>query len=182
MCDVPRGVVDPTRRERIARAAIEVVARDGHKGLTHRAAAAAADVPLGSTTYHFRTLDDLLAAAVEAAKATWDESLSSWEARLPAEPDLAGALADLLVETTRVNRERSIVEYELYVAALRRENLRELSFEWDEALPSTLARHTDPVTAQALALAFDGMVLKSLIRGTPLTIARTEPILRRIIA
>src|SRR3954454_22150107 len=55
---------DPHRRDRIARAAITVVAERGIAGLGHRAVAAEADVPLGSTTYHFATLDDLLVAAL----------------------------------------------------------------------------------------------------------------------
>ena len=60
---------DPTRRERIARSAITVVAERGVERVTHRAVAAAAEVPLGSTTYHFATLDDLLADALKVAAA-----------------------------------------------------------------------------------------------------------------
>ncbi|MYX24216.1 TetR family transcriptional regulator, partial [Streptomyces sp. SID8380] len=55
---------DPDRRQRIIDAAIRVVGRSGIAGLSHRSAAAEADVPLGSTTYHFATLDDLLVAAL----------------------------------------------------------------------------------------------------------------------
>src|SRR5437764_249747 len=62
-----RGPNDPERRARIAKAAIEVVAQKGIDGLTHRAVAAAAGVPLGSTTYHFATLDDLLEVALHEA-------------------------------------------------------------------------------------------------------------------
>src|SRR5690606_41294017 len=55
---------DPGRRERIARAAIQVVAERGVGKLTQRAVAAAAGVPPGSTPYDFATLDDLLALAL----------------------------------------------------------------------------------------------------------------------
>ena len=58
---------DPDRRQRIIDAAIRVVGEKGLAGLTHRAVAAAADVPLGSTTYHFRTLDELTVAALRQA-------------------------------------------------------------------------------------------------------------------
>lgn len=44
---------DPERRQRIIDAAITVVGERGIAALSHRAVAAAADVPLGSTTYHF---------------------------------------------------------------------------------------------------------------------------------
>ncbi|MGW1284542.1 TetR/AcrR family transcriptional regulator, partial [Streptomyces sp. NPDC002586] len=49
---------DPERRQRIIDAAIRVVGRDGIAGLSHRSVAAEADVPLGSTTYHFATLEE----------------------------------------------------------------------------------------------------------------------------
>lgn len=55
---------DPERRERIIEAAIRVVGAHGIAGLSHRSVAAEADVPLGSTTYHFASLDELLVAAL----------------------------------------------------------------------------------------------------------------------
>ena len=177
---MPKGVVDPDRRERIARAAIDVVARDGVDGLSHRAVAAQAQVPLGSTTYHFSSRDDLLAAAIEQAQSDWDAYLEAWEARLEAKPDLAEALSELVVGITGTDRDQAVVEYELYVAALRRPALQALSRAWDEAVPATIARHTDALTAQALAMAVDGLVVRSLVRGEPLRPEEVLPIFRRI--
>ena len=57
---------DPERRRReIIDAAVEVIADVGTGRATHRAIAERAGVPLGSTTYYFPTLDDLVAAALE---------------------------------------------------------------------------------------------------------------------
>lgn len=58
---------DPERRQRIIDAAIRVVGERGIVGLSHRSVAVEADVPLGSTTYHFSTLDELLVAALRQA-------------------------------------------------------------------------------------------------------------------
>lgn len=58
---------DPERRQRIIDAAIRVVGARGLAGLSHRTVAAEADVPLGSTTYHFKTLDELMVAALRQA-------------------------------------------------------------------------------------------------------------------
>jgi TetR/AcrR family transcriptional regulator, regulator of biofilm formation and stress response len=52
---------DPDRKNRIVDAAIEVIAGQGVAGTTHRLIAAAADVPLGSLTYHFSSLEELRA-------------------------------------------------------------------------------------------------------------------------
>lgn len=82
---------DPERRQRIIDAAIRVVGAKGIAGLSHRSVAAEADVPLGSTTYHFETLDDLLVAALRQANEPYARG---WAPR--AGEDLAGALARLL--------------------------------------------------------------------------------------
>ncbi|WP_415971331.1 TetR/AcrR family transcriptional regulator [Rhodococcus sp. 077-4] len=50
------------RRTAIADAALEVIARDGLRALTHRSIDSALDYPAGSTSYYFRTKSDLLAA------------------------------------------------------------------------------------------------------------------------
>src|SRR5213592_3361210 len=92
-----RGPNDPDRRARIAQAAIEVVAQRGIDGLTHRAVAAAAGVPLGSTTYHFATLDDLLEVALREAAERNVRQLREWEQGLGQDVDFAAALADLVM-------------------------------------------------------------------------------------
>jgi AcrR family transcriptional regulator len=56
---------DPERKSRIVDATIGVIAEHGVTGTTHRRIAAAANVPLGSLTYHFTGLEDLLAQAFQ---------------------------------------------------------------------------------------------------------------------
>ena len=53
------------RRDRLADAAIELLAREGARGLTHRAVDAEAGEPAGTTSRYFRTRDALTAAAVD---------------------------------------------------------------------------------------------------------------------
>ncbi|NKX53307.1 TetR/AcrR family transcriptional regulator [Arthrobacter mobilis] len=52
------------RRELIAEAATELIAREGMRALTHRAVDTRLGLPTGSTSYYFRTRDELLAATV----------------------------------------------------------------------------------------------------------------------
>lgn len=107
---------DPERRQRIIDAAIRVVGAKGIAGLSHRSVAAEADVPLGSTTYHFKTLDELLVAALRQAN-------QAFTVTLPATPapagDVAGSLARLLGRLLAADRGRVELEYELYLAALQ---------------------------------------------------------------
>ena len=53
------------RRAVIADAAISTIARNGMRGLTHRAVDRAAGLPQGSASYYFRTRQALLQATVE---------------------------------------------------------------------------------------------------------------------
>lgn len=52
----------PDRREQIADAAIEIIARDGLRALTHRAVDRELNLPDGSTSYYFRTRRSLIEA------------------------------------------------------------------------------------------------------------------------
>jgi DNA-binding transcriptional regulator YbjK len=85
------------------------------------------------------------------------------------------------MEITGESRRSLVVQYELYLAALRRPSLGRLSLAWDAALPSALGHYTDPVTARTLALAADALMLHSVIAGRPLTSDEVEPVLRRVI-
>lgn len=179
----PRGPGDPDRRERIARAAIAVVAERGVEGLTHRAVAATACVPLGSTTYHFASRDDLLEVALHTAAQDNIGRLRDWEAGLPVDADLAAALADLVMSSlSGEERPRAVVEYELYVAALHRTRLRTASAAWDAALTELFASRTDPVTGRLLAATFCGLVMQVLLADPPPERAEVEELFRRAVA
>ena len=51
---------DPGRRDRIIDACLDVIAEVGVAGTSHRRVADAAGVPLGSMTYHFTGMNELL--------------------------------------------------------------------------------------------------------------------------
>lgn len=177
---MPKGIQDPERASRVAAAALRVVQQRGVEGLTHRAVAADAEVPLGSTTYYFKTVDDLLAAALNIAKATTDAELEQLSAELDSGTDIVTALSDYLVRLVGTELPRSVVEYEIYLAALRRDALRPLSISWAKALPDRLSRYTDPTTAQALAFVFDGILLQAMLQGSGRPAEEITAFLRRV--
>ncbi|MFS4096340.1 TetR/AcrR family transcriptional regulator [Streptomyces sp. AF1A] len=172
---------DPDRRRRLVDAAIRVVARDGIAGLSHRAVAAEADVPLGSTTYHFATLDDLLVAALRQSNENFGRLLAE---RLPegGAGDLATQLARALGEWLGGDRTGVELEYELYLAALRRPALRPVAAEWTEDAAALLTRRTDPRTARALLALMDGICLQVLLTGGAYDEEYAREALDRVIA
>ncbi|MFE6804788.1 TetR/AcrR family transcriptional regulator [Streptomyces sp. NPDC057681] len=154
---------DPERRQRIIDAAIRVVGEKGIGGLSHRSVAAEADVPLGSTTYHFKTLDELLVAALRQANEGFAKALAGSAVFEAPRARLAAGLAAVLGEWLAGERTGVELEYELYLAALRRPALRPVAAEWGEDVADALARHTDPVTARALVALMDGICLQVLL-------------------
>ncbi|MER7055801.1 MULTISPECIES: TetR family transcriptional regulator [unclassified Streptomyces] len=157
---------DPERRRRIIDAAIRVVGRKGIAGLSHRTVAAEADVPLGSTTYHFATLDELLVAALRQANEGFAKVLAAHPALTDPRTDLPTELARVLGEWLGGDRTGVELEYELYLAALRRPALRPVAAEWAEGVGAVLADRTDPTTVRALVALMDGICLQVLLTDT----------------
>ncbi|MGV9289598.1 TetR/AcrR family transcriptional regulator [Streptomyces sp. NPDC003719] len=172
---------DPERRQRIIDAAIRVVGAKGIAGLSHRAVAAEADVPLGSTTYHFATLDDLLVAALRQANEGFARVVAAHPALSDPAADLAAALARVLGEWLAGDRTGVELEYELYLAALRRPALRPVAAEWAEEAGAHLAARTDPVTARALVAVLDGVCLQVLLTGAPYDEEYVRVVLGRVL-
>jgi DNA-binding transcriptional regulator YbjK len=176
-----RGPNDPERRARIAKAAIQVVAERGIEGLTHRAVAAAADVPLGSTTYHFATLDDLLEVALHEAAENNVRELREWEQALAPDADFAAALAELVMGYIHELYPHTVVEYDLYVAAMHRPRLRPASAAWDDALIELFRSRTDPLTGRLLAGLFCGLLMQAALAEPQPDHTEIEALFRRAI-
>ena len=172
---------DPERRQRIIDAAIRVVAEKGIAGLSHRTVAAEADVPLGSTTYHFKTLDDLLVAALRQASEGFAKVVASRGGLEDPEADLATELAAWMGEWLAGDRTGVELEYELYLAALRRPALRPVAAEWAQDLADLLSHRTDTVTARALVALMDGICLQVLLAGSTYDEGYAREVLARVI-
>ncbi|MEV0485022.1 TetR family transcriptional regulator [Streptomyces sp. NPDC050508] len=172
---------DPERRQRIIDAAIRVVGEKGIAGLSHRSVAAEADVPLGSTTYHFTTLDELMVAALRQANEAFAKVIASRGGLEDPRTDLAGELAGWMGEWLAGDRTGVELEYELYLAALRRPALRPVADEWTRDLAEQLARRTDPVTARALVALIDGICLQVLLTDAVYDERYAREVLGRVI-
>ncbi|GAA2898079.1 MULTISPECIES: TetR/AcrR family transcriptional regulator [Streptomyces] len=173
---------DPERRQRIIDAAMRVVGEKGIAGLSHRSAAAEADVPLGSTTYHFKTLDELMVAALRQANEGFAKVVAARGGLEDPQTDLAAELAGWMGEWLAGDRTAVELEYELYLAALRRPALRPVAAECTEGLAEVLSRRTDPVTARALVALIDGICLQALLTGVPYDEAYAREVLGRVVA
>ena len=117
----------PARRDDLLDAAIRVLGEHGIHALTHRAVDAAAGVPAGSASNHFRTRDALLNAVVERfaarERANWEDIAARVCPTTPAE--LAQALTAFVRDSTGPNRTLTLARYAILVEAAIRPSLRE---------------------------------------------------------
>jgi DNA-binding transcriptional regulator YbjK len=138
-----------SRRALIADAAISTLARDGMRGLTHRAVDRAAGLPEGSASYYFRTRQALLQATVERlAELTSTDMLGSAamldSTAVPTLPGhhldtLAGVTAALVESWLTTGRERQLARYELALEATRRPELRQTLVTTGAAIRAVVA-------------------------------------------
>ncbi len=129
-------------------------------------------------TYYFPTVDDLLAAVITAGLARHTSDLTQRLGHAPTLHAFAAHLEDLL----RNDRPWLITEYELYLLAARRPDLRPAIRSWTEALRTILSRWTSDPTALTTAIAaLDGLFLQSLT-DTPPPPGTIETVLQRTLA
>lgn len=175
------GQRDPERRRQsIVAAACALIPEVGIDALTHRMVAARAGVPLGSTTYYFKTLDDLRKVALEQIALTNAGYLRSWGHVLAASEDIPAALATLVGDYV-ADRPRALMETELYTAALRRPEMRPLAREWIDGMVRMLSGHTAAGNARAAAFLIDGVVLHSLSSERSVNVAELAGALRALL-
>lgn len=133
------------RRDAILRATWAVILRDGVRGVRHRAVAAAAGVPLSSTTYYFKDIQDLLVQSFELFA---DESIEAFVApfwrqaeqqRLAIATQITEGETALATEGSRLllsvaanyietrlsqHREQVVLEYAFWYAAIHEPRLQ----------------------------------------------------------
>jgi len=114
------------RRDELLDAAICVLGERGMHGLTHRAVDAAAGLPAGSTSNHFRTRDALLNAVVQRfaarERANWEDIAATMCPTTPRE--LARALAVFAQDGTGPQRTLTLARYAILLEAAIHPSLR----------------------------------------------------------
>lgn len=165
---------DPDRRARIVRAAETVIAEHGVAGTTHRLVAAAADVPLGSLTYHFAGLDDLLRQAFAAHAARMAQTYERCFAGVRTREQFVDAVTDVVHGGAGADAPEWAVTYELYLAASRDPALRAVTETWMRASRSVLERFVDPDTARGLDALVEGLAMHDGLSTSPGPRARSR--------
>jgi len=172
---------DPDRRDRLVDVTIEVIAEHGLAGLTARRIATAADVPLGSVTYHFEGLDDLVRAAFTRHAERMAELFAAHFSVATDRPSMLDAATDFVLRGHLATQRQWAIAYELYLAALRDPALREVTEDWMRSSRDTLQRVLDPELARALDGVMEGLTMHAILTTAPPTREETRTVLARVL-
>jgi TetR/AcrR family transcriptional regulator, regulator of biofilm formation and stress response len=158
---------DPGRRDRIIDACLDVIAETGVAGTSHRKVAEAADVPLGSMTYHFAGMRDLLHEAFSRFAQIASEQ---FEERMAAANDTDSAkraIAEAITHVVLSNQRDLVLTHELYTLAARDPSYRDITNAWMARSRRTLERYFDPTTARILDALVEGLSIHRALDNEP---------------
>ncbi|MGN8129991.1 TetR/AcrR family transcriptional regulator [Paenarthrobacter sp. 22069] len=152
-------------REALLRAAVDVVAQKGLRGLTYRAVAEAAGVNNSLVAHHFGTRDALIAAALE-----WSSEQSIAASRLKDAAENGGTFTGALLELLLEDPGLQVFQYEMILEARRRPELAGPVATLYESYVDALAEGLRAfgvqgdvrVVARTLFAALDGLVMQYL--------------------
>lgn len=159
------------RRAALVDAAIEVLAREGARGLTFRAVDAEAGVPTGTASNYFGNRDDLLTQAGARVYERLRPSEEEVERQRTAEPDKETYKTLMREVVGRVSGFRTgyLALLELRLEATRRPDLRAVLTERVRAdLDANVAYHEgsglpgDATAVRLLYLAFNWLIVEQL--------------------
>ncbi|MEO9322217.1 TetR family transcriptional regulator [Nocardioides sp. C4-1] len=164
----PRGTghVDPQRPQRIVEAALEVIVERGVARTTHRAIAERGGVPLGSVTYHFASLDDVLWAAfsqvADRVSSRFEQTMSDHVDGDPRE-----GVTAIITEFVTQHQDDLLLSFELYVLAARDVRFRRLMEKWQHTARGIFAAHFDVVTARMVDALLEGLLVHAALSTEP---------------
>ncbi|MFE3740220.1 TetR/AcrR family transcriptional regulator [Streptomyces sp. NPDC059096] len=164
---------DPGRKERILDAALDVIADGGVHRTTHRRIAARADVPLGSLTYYFDGIDDLLAQAFARLADTMSALYRQTMRGAGSAAEAEAAVVELICGPAYATERDMTLIFEMYAYANHNEAVAATARTWLARSRDSLALYFAPGVSRAL---------DALIEGWPMHRAfDAEPLDRRLV-
>lgn len=150
---------DPERRDRIIDTCLDVIAEVGVAGASYRKIAAAADVPLGSMTYHFLNMDNLLE---EAFTRFAEEVAGRFERRMRGATDAESACEAVIaiIRDDVFGDQRDLVlTHELYILSARNETFRRITSNWMARSRAALELYFEPEAARTIDALIEGLTI-----------------------
>jgi len=176
----PRAIVGE-RRERLVAAAIEVMEKHGVAALSHRRMAAAAGVPLATTTYYFSSLEDIMCAALEEIIEREQSRVRAHFANIPAGTSLARQMAAFACDAVNKRRSMASLSTELYAAAMRYEKVREIAVGWNTMCEELIRSQVGRERARAAVGAANWLMQCALLERKRLSLKAAVAVMAQVL-
>lgn len=156
-----RSKRDPQgRRRAIAQAAAELLLFEGPKSVTHRSVAKKAQVPLGSTTQYFSSINELKWAGYDVisrgVERGYDELIAQSEKAKNDSEALAVCIYDYVTNIEEVR-----ADMVLSAAAIKDEELRALLERNNERYEASLKQYMSDNQAKMISVFTNGLMLET---------------------
>lgn len=169
----------PTRRNEILVGAVSVLARGGPRALTHLSVDAAAELPKGSTSNHFRTRDALIQGVLGHLVKTEQSLLGDLLGKVEGvvdRGDFARRLTDVVLYMTDENQARqlTLARRAIFLEAAWRPEIRDQVLGWSIRYWQLGGRWFDRLGspdpeghARIMLACLDGLITEVLTRPLP---------------
>lgn len=156
-----RSKRDPQgRRRAIAQAAAELLLFEGPKSVTHRSVAKKAQVPLGSTTQYFSSINELKRAGYDVISRGVERGYDEFVAQSEKAKDDSKALAACIYNYV-TNVEEVRADMVLSAAAIKDEELRALLERNNERYEASLKQYMSDNQAKMISVFTNGLMLET---------------------
>lgn len=139
-----RRANDPQRREKIIQATLEAVKLYGIHAVTHRKIATLAGVPLGSMTYYFSGIDELLLEAFSSFTEIMSRQYQAFFSDVSDAPGACQAITDMIYSSQVATPDNMELMYQLYALASRKPLLKTVMQNWMQRSQQTLEQCLNP--------------------------------------
>lgn len=150
------------------------------RGVTHRGVASLAEISLGSTSYHFKNIDDLILSAfkyfAEKERGNYDSLFDDANGG----EDIV-EIAMVIVSTQRADVRNSTLLYELYAQAIRDDRYREIVAQWSKDATYRLEQLFGPAIARKFEVVWEGLTFQGLLTNATLTEDQTRAFFRSLL-
>lgn len=163
-----RAARDPEgRRMAIVAACADLIVEEGIRKVTNRRVAERANVPLGSTTQYFKSVDALRYAGLEELANRADEAYQEIIEQMDASTLNVETYAEALI-TYLADPQRVQADAELYAAAINDMHVRELAVRAHASFIRACAPYLDETRLEMLMAFADGALLQTCLYGKPM--------------
>lgn len=173
---------DPQRRERLIAVTLQVIEQYGITGTSSRKVAEMADVSLGSLTYYFESINQLIEEAFVQISLKISNDFSEMLGAAKTPEEAITAVVDIIDGKVWGSPQTLTLSFELYTFVSRNPQSKALPQRWMKQSRQALEHHFSPATARVIDALIEGIGIHNYFDEEPMTRTEIEKAVRQIAA